>query len=231
MIHKGNFCLEEINRKSQSNPLYLIEDDETAYHHQINVIVDDIIKNRSDIKLILLSGPSSAGKTTSSNLIEEGLKQHGFTTHVVSQDNFFVEAAKTPLLPDGSYDFENVACIDMDEFNRFLAELETETVAHMPIFDFVNKRPKPEYKKLEIGKNAVIIMEGIHALNPILTNGFNGKKIARIYIGLNSDYYLNNQLVIPAKTVRLMRRSLRDFYTRGHSISATLDMWPNVCHG
>lgn len=228
---KGHFNLEEVIQKAKQNPFILVDYDEQEYHHQINTIVDDIVNNRQDVKLILLSGPSSAGKTTSSNLIEKGLRQHGFITHVVSQDNFFVEAARTPLLPDGSYDFENVACIDMEEFNRFLHELETQKVANMPIFDFVKKRRKDEYLPLEVGDHSIIIMEGIHALNPILTQGFNGKTIAKVYIDPNSDYYFHNKLFLQAQTVRLMRRSLRDYYTRGHSITSTLDMWKNVCDG
>ncbi|MFA6860012.1 MAG: nucleoside kinase [Clostridia bacterium] len=230
-FEKTNFSIEEINKKILLNPQDLVNEDERAYHSQIDEIVEDIINNRKEVKLILLSGPSSAGKTTSSNLLNAKFLAHGIKTYVVSQDNFFVEAAKTPLLPDGSFDYENVTCVDMECFNHFLFELENEKVAHMPIFDFVKKRRNDEFVPLEIDKNSIIIMEGIHALNPILTQGFSGKTIAKIYIGLNSNYTYKDKILIPAKTVRLMRRCLRDFYTRGHSISATLDMWKNVCDG
>ena len=164
---KISFDLNKVNELSIQAPAKLIADAESLYRKQIDEIAEDIIKN-GKYKVVLLAGPSSSGKTTSSNLIRKRLSENGYDSIVVSMDDFYVDRDKTPKLKNGDYDFENVTALDLEYLNKFTADLYERGEAEMPKFNFVTGKREKEFTNIKLNDNTIVIIEGIHALNPIV---------------------------------------------------------------
>lgn len=221
--------IEEVNKKAKENILGFIDECENFYKSQIIEIANNI-KNLNKVKVILLAGPSSAGKTTSANLLKDQLIQLGKPAVVVSMDNFFINRDVTPLLEDGSYDFENVTTVDIPFFKNFIEEIFENNKASMPIFNFITGSRESEFVDLEIDKNGILIIEGIHALNPIILNDHENE-VYKIFINPNIEYFNNNEKIVHVRELRRIRRMIRDFYTRGIKPHETLKNWKNVTNG
>lgn len=226
---KEIFDLEKINELSQEDPAKLIEDSEELYRKQINDIANDIVSN-GNYKFILLAGPSSSGKTTTSNLICKELSERGFESLVVSLDDFYLDLETRPKLPNGEYDLENVTALDLNYINKFVDDLFEKGEALMPEYNFKTGKREQEYKQIKINANTIVIMEGIHALNPIMFKKHN-EAMYRIYICVNTNFEYANEIIMPAQKVRLMRRLIRDYSSRGASLERTFAMWKNVLAG
>lgn len=222
--------LNLINLTALKSAESLVFEAETNYKNQIHRLVRRFLKNENH-KVILLSGPSSSGKTTTSKFIRNELQEKGIHSIVISLDDFFKNRENTPRLPDGSYDFETIYALDLDYFNVFLNDLLKNNKAKMPSFDFFTGTRKSEYVDIEIDDNSVVIFEGIHALNPLLIKDNHSDEIFKVYVCVNTNFLYNDKVLIPAKDLRLMRRMIRDYNSRGYSIAATLSMWPNVLAG
>lgn len=226
-IMKTYYDLQVVNFEAKKNPNLLVKTSEKVYHDQIKEVVDLIIKNKH--KIVYIAGPSSAGKTTSSKLISEALKRQKITSIVISTDDFFIDREKTPILPDGNYDFDNITALDTVCYKEFIGELMNKGKSKMPIFDFYQGK-RTEYKDIQSGENDIILIEGTHAMNPVFTNEVS-KKGFKIYVTLNDDFIIGREVVIPSRILRLMRRCIRDYYKRGNSIDETIKIWKNVCKG
>lgn len=225
---KSSIPISTLNESAQKDLRWLIDFSEMKYSDEINVIADEIVYDRK--LFVLLAGPSSSGKTTTSHKISHELAKRGKQSVYISLDDFFINRDKTPKLPDGQYDFENFKILDLDTFNNCLSELISKQETYLPSFDFITGTRKKEAKHLKITKDHVIIIEGIHALNPELIR-MNTDLFYKIYICVYTDFIINNQSKIPAKLLRFMRRMIRDLQTRGSSIEHTINMWNNVCAG
>ncbi len=221
--------LNLINLQGQVAPLELIKKSERAYKKQITDAVKTIIENPS-IRIVLIAGPSSAGKTTSANLLKINLEKKGKHAFVISMDNFFIDRVATPRLPDGSYDFENVQAVDIPFFKNFIHTILSKNNAKMPIFDFVEGVRKKELIDISLPLNTVLIIEGIHALNPLFIDNHESE-LFRIFVCINTEFYLNDKIVIENRELRRMRRMIRDLYARGISVEETIARWNNVCLG
>lgn len=226
---KEIFDLNKINELSVENPTKLIEDSEELYHKQINDIVNEVIAN-GNYKFILLAGPSSSGKTTTSNLICKALSEHNYESLVVSLDDFYLDLETRPKLPNGDYDLENVTALDLDYINKFVDDMFEKGEALMPEYNFKTGKREEEYKHIKLNPNTIVIMEGIHALNPIMFKKHN-EAMYRIYICVNTNFELDDKMIMPAQKVRLMRRLIRDLTNRGSSLEKTFGMWKNVLAG
>lgn len=226
---KETFNLDKINKFAAENPAKLIFDAEKHYREQMSKIASEIASN-GNYKIILMAGPSSSGKTTSSNIIRDRLSELGYESIVVSMDDFFLNRDQTPKLPNGDYDFENVTALDLEYLNKFIQDMFDKGEALMPQFNFKTGNREPEYKKIVLNYNTIVIIEGIHALNPIVFKSHQ-ENMYRIYISVNSNFESDNELAIPAQKLRLMRRLIRDYRTRGMTISHTLKIWQNVLDG
>ncbi len=206
----------------------LVETCEAEYNARIAAAADAVVL--SGRHLVMLTGPSGSGKTTTSNKIAAELRARGIVSQVISLDDFFLDPDKYPRLPDGSKDYENVTALDIPLVNACLAEVVTTGRTLLPQFDFLTEHRRAERRELNIG-DGILIVEGIHAHNPCLTNALPQDKVFKIYAGLREEYAYLGQRVIPTRDVRLARRMVRDHQFRGHSPLKTLEMWPGVLEG
>lgn len=223
------FFLEEINNLSSLDANLLVTMGEEMYHEQIKTLVEQVLENNK-IKIILLAGPSSSGKTTTSLLISKGLEEHNKKSLTVSLDDFFLDREHTPLLPNGNYDYENITAIDLKLFNDFINDLLTKKKAQMPLYDFVTGKKNKTKTLVEYDDETYIIIEGLHALNPIIINQPK-ETLFKVYICALSDFNYNNSCLISFTDLRLMRRCIRDYYTRGRTIDQTILGWDEVRDG
>ncbi|WP_367924361.1 uridine kinase [uncultured Ruthenibacterium sp.] len=184
----------------------------------------------SGAKVVMLTGPSSSGKTTTAHKLAQQIREQGVHAAVVSLDNFFKDIEEYPLLPDGSPDYESVDALDVQEINRCLLELTRTGCTQIPDFDFCREQRRMGRIPVQIGQG-IAVVEGIHALNPRLTALLPRGSVYKIYAGLREEYSSGGQRSLPTRDVRLARRIVRDYQFRGHSVEKTLSMWPAVCEG
>lgn len=186
----------------------------------------------SNKKLIFIAGPSSSGKTSFSHRLMYHLRALDLNPHPIASDNFFKERNETPKDENGEYNFEILDAMDVDLLNKTLNSLLSGKETPMPTFDFVSgKKFYDDKKKLTIGKNDIIILEGIHCLNPNLTPNVNENNIFKIYISALSEVCIDNMNRIATSDLRLIRRIVRDSRTRGTTAKETLKRWKSVRQG
>ena len=189
------------------------------------------IAARPELKFILIAGPSSSGKTTFSHRLSVQLRACGLVPHPIAVDNYFVEREENPVDENGDFDFECLEAVDVELFNRQLGDLLAGKEVVLPRFNFVtgHKEYGPDVKKL--GKNDVLVIEGIHCLNPKLTQSLPDENKFKIYISALTQLYIDEHNRIPTTDGRLLRRIVRDARTRGASVARTINMWPSVRKG
>ena len=204
--------------------------DEALHEKKIAQIADEIAKN-PDIKMVLIAGPSSSGKTTFAQRLGIQLRVNGIKPVTISVDNYFVERKDNPKDENGNYDFECIEAIDLDLFNNHLKKLLKGEEIEMPEFDFYEGKKKYKGKKLKLEKDEILVIEGIHCLNDKLTSKIPKDRKYKIYISaltvLNMDYYNR----ISTTDNRLIRRIVRDYKFRGYNAKHTLETWHMVNKG
>lgn len=204
--------------------------DEALHEKKIANIADDIAKKR-DVKVILIAGPSSSGKTTFAQRLGIQLRVNGIKPVTISVDNYFVEREQTPRDQNGNYDFESIDAIDLELFNNHLQKLIKGETVEVPTFDFLMGSKKYSGKTMTLKNDEVLVIEGIHCLNDKLTSYIPKQYKYKIYISaltvLNIDYYNR----ISTTDTRLIRRIVRDHQYRGYSALHTLGMWESVTRG
>ena len=210
----------------------LINVAEALQEKKIAQIADTIFhrgENGNRVKLI--AGPSSSGKTTFSKRLSIQLMTNGLKPYPISLDNYFVDREDTPLDENGNYDYESLYALDLDLFNRQLQALLRGEEVELPRFNF--SLGKKEYKgdKLKIEDNTILILEGIHALNPELTPHIPAERKFKIYVSALTTISLDDHNWIPTTDNRLLRRIIRDFNYRGYSARETISRWPSVRAG
>lgn len=210
------------------NELVLVQ--EALQEEKIAQIAEQI-KNRPDVKFVLIAGPSSSSKTTFSHRLSVQLRANGLCPYPIAVDNYFKEREENPKDENGNYDFEGLGAVDVELFNRQLQELRDGKEVVMPEFNFVtgHKEYKGPAKKLK--ENEVLVIEGIHCLNPELTKNLPDKNKFKIYISALTQLNIDEHNRIPTTDGRLIRRIIRDARTRGTSAKETIRMWPSVRRG
>ena len=203
---------------------------EALQEKKIAKIAEDIA-NRKGVKLVLLAGPSSSGKTTSCKRLSIQLAVNGLKPLQISLDDYFVDREKTPKDANGEYDYESIYALDLqlinDQFNALFRGEEVE----LPKYDFQTGKSKKSGKKLKMNDNNVLVVEGIHALNPELTAQIPNEQIFRVYASALTTILLDNHNYIPTTDNRLLRRIIRDYKYRGVSAQETIHRWPSVRAG
>lgn len=203
---------------------------EAYQESKIAEIAKEIV-NRKNIKFVLIAGPSSSGKTTFSHRLSIQLRVNGMNPHPIAVDNYFVNREDTPKHPDGSYNFECLEAIDVDLFNRDMKALLNGEEIYLPVFDFKEGKRKTSSVSKKLGKNDILVIEGIHCLNPKLTEMLNDENKFKIYISALTQLNVDEHNRIPTTDGRLIRRIVRDARTRGTSASGTIAMWNSVRMG
>ncbi len=203
---------------------------EALHEARIAQIASDIAAQRERIKVVLIAGPSSSGKTTFSKRLAIQLLANGLRPFPVSLDDYFLERDRTPRDENNEPNFETLDALDVELFNRDLAALIDGRQVQMPRYVFkTGKREAGATVKL--GKDHIVIVEGIHGLNPGLVPGLPGERIYRVYVSLLTQLNLDRHLRINTTDCRLIRRIVRDAATRGYTAAGTLHRWPSVVAG
>ncbi|MDD7614101.1 MAG: nucleoside kinase [Clostridiaceae bacterium] len=223
------FTLNNINENVESNMESFINDAESRFESSVTELAD---RFTSDCDIVLLAGPSSSGKTTTAGKIAQKIKNSGRNAYTLSLDDYYRNAADIPLTEKGLKDFENVSALDIDLIHHTFSDLIEKRTAQVPEFDFVSGTRKPETRKLELKKDDLIIVEGIHALNPIITKGLDESHITKVYISVSSRVTEDSgRVVFSKRNLRLVRRMIRDYHYRNTSVEKTLSQWQEVLKG
>lgn len=201
---------------------------EIEYESRIHAAASEILAQ--ECRIVMLTGPSASGKTTTAHKLAAALNNRGCPSKVVSLDNFYKNKDQYPRLPDGTKDYENVTALDVDEIHRCLGELIRTGKTQLPIFDFPSESRSDKTEHLNL-PGGICIVEGIHALNPIMIEGLPQGSVYKVYAGLREEYAHQGQRVLPTRDIRLARRMVRDYKFRGHSLEKTISMWDRVCMG
>lgn len=224
---RGTIAIEKFNNLIDNNKTKkVVEICEKNYYAQIKELVSDVLAHPLK-RFINIAGPTSSGKTTTAHNIMNELEKRGHKAILISLDDFLIPLDKRPLLENGEIDYESINTIDLAELNKFYNSLINKGYAMVPEYDFIKGDRKPHKHKISIEQGEFIIVEGLHALNEKVVADFK-EYVYKTYICPYNDYYYKGQLVLEAKTVRLMRRCIRDFHKRGDSVDNTLNKWQTI---
>jgi uridine kinase len=226
--------LDYINGMAEREPEALIARSEERFRGIVVSAAEKTLATHGH-KLLLLAGPSAAGKTTTARMLAERLGASGVQTHMISLDDFYLPAEEIPLLPGGARDIESIHALDLPLLRRVLHGLMTEGEGELPRFDFESGR-RAAGKHLKLGLEDMIVLEGLHALNPLLgkalaEGGVAGEALTRIYINVSSRIYDSRRIVLHKRGLRLARRIARDIQFRNAGAAETIRMWPGVTAG
>lgn len=208
----------------------IINISEALQEKKIAKIAEEIA-SRKGVKLVLLAGPSSSGKTTSCKRLSIQLAVNGLKPLQISLDDYFVDREKTPKDASGEYDYESIYALDLDLINEQFNALFRGEEVELPKYDFQSGKSKKSGNKLKMNDNNVLVVEGIHALNPELTAHIPQEQIFRVYASALTTILLDNHNYIPTTDNRLLRRIIRDYKYRGVSAQETIHRWPSVRAG
>ena len=225
------YKLDEINLKTVSDPIGFMEECDQLYRDRVEEAVDLILENKKQSPIILLSGPSGSGKTTTSMKIAEALEVRGVHTYYVGMDDYFKTVDHTtPRTPEGDLDLESPLCLDMELLNRHFEQLARGERIYVPKYEFSRRmRIQEPSKAIKLGKDEMVVFEGIHALNSMITDVH--PEAFKLYISARSDVAFNGSIVFKRTWFRLMRRMVRDYNFRGSDPAVTMSMWGNVRRG
>lgn len=229
---KSLYSFAEINEAVKNDPLDFVVSCTEEYNEKINSTVNSILNNKL-YDIIMLAGPSSAGKTTTAAKIAEGIKAQGRNAYRISLDDFYFNRDDIPINSDGLPDYENITALDLklieDTFNHLISKRE----ADLPVFNFSTGKREEEGTHIELARNDALIVEGIHALNPIITDKIDSEHIFKIYINASSRLVTahTGRVLLTKRDVRFIRRMIRDYNFRGSSVENTYFLWTGVRKG
>ncbi len=231
-MSERTLSINEINEQAQNNPKEFILKCETRYNTLIFDIAEKLINHKNNSPVVLLTGPSSSGKTTTASRIKDKLTENGIKVHTVSLDDYYLTHGlnKLPLDEFGNIDFESPDCLDLPLLNEHMQGIINGDTVEIPKFDFEKRSRVEEVYKLKLSENEMVIFEGIHALNSSITSKI-GDKAAKIYIAPKTEVLFEDGTCASPNMLRLARRMVRDRNFRGAEFSRTLDMWQSVRNG
>ena len=224
--------LSEINREAKEDISALVRRSEEYYFEQIRTVASSFEAQFPDNPLILLAGPSSSGKTTTSYRLQDELHRRGIKTLTISLDDFYRDREMAQRMPDGSFDLDDPEMVNIAEMETYLEKLEKEGEWDFPIYDIgTGKRKVGEARHLSFDDHTAIVIEGLHALNPRVCDRPYFQKAMKIYISIKSEYYAGTKKVLNTRQLRLVRRLIRDANYRNSNLQETLSIWNNVVSG
>lgn len=227
----GKYTCKRIN-KMADDPVKFLTECSSDYHRIINVVAKKIFANKS-IKIVMLAGPSSSGKTTTAKILSESINGMGGKAYTVSLDDFYhPRSVGYPLDENGKPDYECVEALDIEHIHCKFRELIETGKAEMPAFDFKTGERINNAKAVELKENSVVIVEGLHALNPVITDTLDKQSLFRLYVSVSTRVYEEDGTALLSKReLRFIRRMIRDFSFRSSSVDKTFELWQSVMKG
>lgn len=222
-----------VDGKNRSNVDMLINVAETLHDKMIGRIADTIAERyrKGGARVVLIAGPSSSGKTTTTKRLSIHLLANLIKPQMISLDNYFVERDKTPRDENGDYDYESLYALDIEQFNKDLNALIRGEEVAMPTYDFATGKRVYKGNKLKLTDNTILLMEGIHGLNPELTKSIPDEQKFKVYVSALTTLSIDNHNWVPTTDNRLLRRIIRDYKYRGTSALDTIARWQSVRRG
>ena len=220
--------LNEAISQGRINDIIMIH--EALHEKRIGDIAADIVK-RNNVKFVMIAGPSSSGKTTFSHRLSIQLSTMGYNPHPIPVDDYFLNRVNTPLNEDGSYNYECLEAIDVEQFNKDMTALLRGEEVELPTYNFITGQREYQGKKKKLGDNDILVIEGIHGLNDKMSYSLPSECKFKIYISALTSLNIDEHNRIPTTDARLLRRMVRDARTRGASAKRTIQMWPSVRRG
>lgn len=222
--------LAEINQKITADASALIREEERRYGEQIRAVAARI-EERRGTEVILLAGPSASGKTTTASMLAQVLARQGHTAYTVSLDDFFRPQNRC-VDTQGERDFESVNALDLPLLRKTFAQLLETGSCVIPRFDFAAGDRSGELRPLHTREGDAIIVEGIHALNPLITDCFPAEHLLKMYVSVSSRVYDGDgSVVLSKRDLRFIRRMIRDYHYRSSTVDNTFLLWDGVMHG
>lgn len=230
-VTNKKYTCGEINRLALE-PKKFLEDCSYDYHSRVSEVAE-IIRNDRNKKIIMLAGPSCSGKTTTAKLLSDMLIKKGSRAYTVSLDDFYhPRSVGYPLDENGKPDYECVEALDIELLHFCFGELMKNGGADFPVFDFHSGERINNAKKVELSENDVIIVEGLHALNPVITGALDENSLYRVYVSVSSRVYEENgEVLLSKRDLRFVRRIVRDYAFRSTSPERTFEIWKSVMKG
>ena len=227
-----SYSLTDINYRTVVDPKAFVGECDEVYDKKVRTAANKIIGNLKRSPIVLLSGPSGSGKTTTAMKIADELNRRGVGTHNVAMDDYFntVTPETVPRTPEGEMDLESPLCLDMELLNRHFEMLSRGERIFVPKYEFARQmRVQEPGKSLKLGADEIVIFEGIHALNDMITDVH--PEAFKLYISARSDVVFEDRIVFKRTWFRLVRRMVRDYNFRGSDPQETMRMWANVRRG
>ena len=223
--------IEYINSVAKCDPVSLVRNAEIKYRSFVTDIATRIAQN-GQIRIILLAGPSGSGKTTTANILADALKEKGFSALVVSLDDFYRNSDDEgyPRLVSGERDFEAIEALNLSDIEKTLVAISEGKEFVLPKYDFKLGRRTQEVKMPKMPHGCVII-EGLHALNPLIFEHLDMKKVLRVFISVSTNINESGERILSGRKIRFMRRMVRDSLYRASDAEKTLSLWENVLQG
>ncbi len=224
--------LDEINERCRRDPAEFVAECEQSYTNVIESVAERICEGRFDRPILLLNGPSSSGKTTTASRIQEAARRRGIRTHSISMDDYYLSRNSyvVPKDEDGNNDLESPLCMDLPMLSDHLAALcEGKTIV-VPKYDFMTHRRTGESQEVRLGKGEIAVIEGIHALNDVITGKIQ-ERATGIYMAVGTQVMLSNDWRLAPHELRFIRRAIRDKNFRDAPTTETIHMWRSVRRG
>jgi uridine kinase len=222
--------IEALNRFITDGRIQQVIEAAEALHERTIKQIADNVRNRSDVRIVLIAGPSSSGKTTTSKRIESQLEADGVSTFALSLDNYFVNRERTPIDEDGQHDFESIYALDLELFNENLTDLLANRTVNLPRFNFKEGCRSDKCIPLKLQPRQLLVIEGLHGLNDELTYSIPNDSKYKIYASPAPTLKFSEN-GMAAIDNRLIRRMVRDNKFRGHCARSTIQRWPSVRRG
>lgn len=228
----NNNYLEYVNKNAQPVEMAnFVAECEEKYSNKIK-LVGEKINDAGGHEIVLLAGPSSAGKTTTASLIAKHLSSFSKNVFTISLDDYYKNASEAIIDENGNPDFETVYALDLDTLSQNLNQLISKGETEKPIFDFKTGKRKTETQTIKIGDGDVVVVEGLHALNPLIADQIPSESLIKIHVNLNSRIYNDdNKIVLNKRNIRFTRRVIRDIRFRNSSVENTFKLWQSVTAG
>jgi uridine kinase len=221
-------ALNEAIDQGRSNEIMLVA--EALHEQKIAQIASQIVARRGKVRLVLMAGPTSSGKTTFAKRLSVQLLANGLRPIAIGLDDYFVDRDQSPRDADGNFDFECLEALDLAFFNEQLLQLMAGEPVVLPHFDFVSGKRQPG-RQIQLGPNDLLLIEGIHGLNPGLVSQVPSESIFRIFVSALTQLNIDRHNRVPTTDTRLLRRIVRDARTRGYSAADTISRWQSVRRG